>query len=583
MRNTYHTIQTNVIKPILAKKTIVFLFVVAIALVSILILFYINAQKVKSAGNWVEHTQDVLRKSNDVFVDIITIESSARGYMLSGNDMYIAPLDANIKEIHINLEELKTLTKDNAAQQLRIELLKDEVDDKLTFNNSMITLRKQNEMKELETIMNNGKGRIQTETLRRIITDINIEEFRLLRIRKYDKVESNNNSTILFCLLLLLVAFVFVLLIFIVKAQNAKNKIAEKLSKTTDLFLNLFNYNPASIAIKCIADGKIVNVNYSFLQLYNFATTDEVIGKTSDELNISIEQKYEVEIAKQLSENKILKDFEINIYTSKGERKWISASAMEMEVDTVPCLFSVSIDITNRKIAEDELITVNKELEAFTYSVSHDLRAPLRAINGYAKIIQEDYSPVLDVDGMSSLAAIMNNSRKMGELIDDLLAFSRLGRKVVESSEINMSSLVTSVREEEMHGNTSDIEFIIKELLPAQGQQALIKQVWINLISNAIKYSHHKPKTIIEIGSYMKDYRVAYYVKDNGAGFDMQYYDKLFGVFQRLHSQEEFEGTGIGLAIVKKIINRHNGNVWAESKLNEGACFSFSLLPITKN
>jgi light-regulated signal transduction histidine kinase (bacteriophytochrome) len=165
----------------------------------------------------------------------------------------------------------------------------------------------------------------------------------------------------------------------------------------------------------------------------------------------------------------------------------------------------------------------------------------------------------------------------MGTLIDDLLAFSRLGRKVVPSSEINMAVLVKSVREEELLNNPKEIEFEIKELLPAKGQQALIKQVWVNLISNAIKYSQHKPKTKIEIGSYQKNNQVVYYIKDNGVGFDMQYYSKLFGVFQRLHSQEEFEGTGIGLAIVQKIIQRHNGTVWAESKLNEGACFYFSL------
>ena len=219
----------------------------------------------------------------------------------------------------------------------------------------------------------------------------------------------------------------------------------------------------------------------------------------------------------------------------------------------------------------------NKELEAFTYSVSHDLRAPLRAINGYARILQEEYAAKLDTDGLSTLNAILSNSKKMGELIDDLLAFSRLGRKSVSTNEINMNVLVKSVMEEEINGNSSRIVYTMPELLPAKGQQTLIKQVWVNLVSNAIKFSEHKPKTIIEIGSSNKDDLVVYYIKDNGAGFDMQYYDKLFGIFQRLHSQEEFEGTGIGLAIVQKIVNRHNGTVWAESKLNEGSCFYFSL------
>ncbi len=225
-----------------------------------------------------------------------------------------------------------------------------------------------------------------------------------------------------------------------------------------------------------------------------------------------------------------------------------------------------------------ELKNTNKELESFSYSVSHDLRAPLRAIGGYAKILEEDYTEKFDSNGTKALHSIMYNSKRMGELIDDLLAFSRLGRKQVTVSEINITTLVRSISEEIVAEDVErTIEFDINILPPAKGDHSLIKQVWVNLISNAIKYSKYKPKPKIEIGAYHKDNFVVYYIKDNGVGFDMQYYNKLFGVFQRLHSQEEFEGTGVGLAIVQKIIYRHNGTVWAESKLNEGACFYFSL------
>lgn len=226
-----------------------------------------------------------------------------------------------------------------------------------------------------------------------------------------------------------------------------------------------------------------------------------------------------------------------------------------------------------------QLESVNKELESFSYSVSHDLRAPIRAINGYTRILVEDYAEKLDSDGQKTLQSIINNSKKMGELIDDLLAFSKLGRKQVTVSEIDMTELVKIVRDELLFEAYENIpEFNVGVLPHAKGDKSLIKQVWINLISNAVKYSKHKTKTSIEIGAYQQDNLIVYYIKDGGAGFDMQYYDKLFGVFQRLHSQEEFEGTGIGLAIVQKIIHRHNGTVWAESKINEGSCFYFSLL-----
>ncbi|WP_457289592.1 sensor histidine kinase [Pedobacter sp. UYP24] len=230
-----------------------------------------------------------------------------------------------------------------------------------------------------------------------------------------------------------------------------------------------------------------------------------------------------------------------------------------------------------------QLESVNKELESFSYSVSHDLRAPIRAIDGYTKIIIEDYSDKFDEDGLKILKSIINNSKKMGQLIDDLLAFSKLGRKQVAFLEIDMMKLVSSVREELMFGAGENVpKFKIGALPAASGDQALIKQVWINLISNAIKYSKYKENTTIQIDSYTKGNQIVYSVKDEGAGFDMAYYDKLFGVFQRLHSQAEFEGTGIGLAIVQKIVSRHNGSVWAESILTKGTCFYFSLPSISK-
>jgi light-regulated signal transduction histidine kinase (bacteriophytochrome) len=232
-----------------------------------------------------------------------------------------------------------------------------------------------------------------------------------------------------------------------------------------------------------------------------------------------------------------------------------------------------------QKVADltTQLENTNNELEAFTYSVSHDLKAPLRAINGYAKILQEDYETKFDEDGLRSLNAILKNSMIMGDLIDNLLAYSRLGRKIVSVSEINMNSLVKSVINKINIENVSKTEFAINALLPVKGQQALIRQVWISLISNALKFSRNNSKVKIEIGSYAKDDHIVYFIKDNGVGFNMTYYPKLFGVFQRLHLQEEFEGTGISLAIVKKIVNNHNGTVWAESQLNEGSCFYFSL------
>jgi PAS domain S-box-containing protein len=253
-------------------------------------------------------------------------------------------------------------------------------------------------------------------------------------------------------------------------------------------------------------------------------------------------------------------------------------------------------DITERKRAEEEikafsqkleqmvlertteLQAANKELESFSYSVSHDLRAPLRSIHGYINIFAEEYAGQFDDEAKRLISIITNNAQKMGRLIDDLLAFSQLGRKELTKSQTAMTAMAQNISDE-LQRNEQDrnIEFILHELPPAVVDIASLRQVWINLISNALKYTKHKEHVRIEIGATEENGMQIYFVKDNGAGFDMQYYAKLFGVFQRLHSQKEFEGTGVGLAIVQRIIYKHGGKVWAEAKPNEGATFYFSL------
>ena len=225
-----------------------------------------------------------------------------------------------------------------------------------------------------------------------------------------------------------------------------------------------------------------------------------------------------------------------------------------------------------------QLELVNKELEAFTYSVSHDLRTPLRAVIGYSIMLKEDFEEKLDAEGNRIISNIIINAKMMGQLIDDLLAFSRLGKKELVRTYVDMQLLATSVVNELLQSELEKDYKITIGLLPAaEAEQGMIKQTLINLVSNAIKYSSKKANPEIEIGAVDEEVRTIYYVKDNGVGFDMKYVGKLFGVFQRLHSQEEFEGTGVGLALVKRIIDKHKGEVWAEGQENIGATFYFSL------
>lgn len=225
-----------------------------------------------------------------------------------------------------------------------------------------------------------------------------------------------------------------------------------------------------------------------------------------------------------------------------------------------------------------DLETANKELDSFSYSVSHDLRSPLRTINGFTKLIERKYKDKIDEQGKEFMKIISDSTQKLEQLIDDLLSFSRLGKKELVKAEIDMNELVNSiVKDIDISQWNSKAKITVKEMLPSFGDKALLSQVFVNMLSNALKYSKNKDIPVIEIGSYRKENENIYYIKDNGVGFNMAQYDKLFKVFQRLHSDAEFQGSGVGLAIVDRIIKRHEGRVWAEGKVNEGATFYFAL------
>lgn len=234
----------------------------------------------------------------------------------------------------------------------------------------------------------------------------------------------------------------------------------------------------------------------------------------------------------------------------------------------------------NNKLQKEalKLEEANNELEAFAYSVSHDLRVPLRAIDGFSRIVIEDYEDKLDEEGVRLLQVVRDNTKKMGQLIDDILLLSRAGRQEMKISKLDVASLARNVYSEFGQDiKDRNVDFTVDDLPMAMADRALLNQVLTNLIGNAIKFTQEKENAKIMIGFNEEKDNLTYYVRDNGAGFDMRYYDKLFGLFQRLHSQQEFEGTGVGLSIVQRIINRHGGSVWGEGVVDKGATIYFSL------
>jgi PAS domain S-box-containing protein len=339
-------------------------------------------------------------------------------------------------------------------------------------------------------------------------------------------------------------------------------------------------------------EGKIISWNEGAEKIYGYSESEALKMKI---WNI-IPEYMQMEIEGMV--NKILKGKKVELLETKRITKHgilvdvlFSAAVITDYGNDNESIAITERDITEQKIADEqikqlnkdlqsnvtELIATNKELESFSYSVSHDLRAPLRALDGYSKILEEDHIELLNDDAKRLLGKIKYNAKKMGVLIDDLLAFSRLGRKEVKKQRISTHEIIEHILRETNHSTPHKAMIKINNLPMSYADQSLIYQVWMNLISNAIKYSEKKELPEIEIGATDTENETTYYVKDNGAGFDMQYADKLFGVFERLHGTDEFEGTGIGLAIVQRIITKHGGNIRAEGKVNEGATFYFTL------
>ena len=258
---------------------------------------------------------------------------------------------------------------------------------------------------------------------------------------------------------------------------------------------------------------------------------------------------------------------------------WKSADSLN-QIDLEAIKTKENLEFSNKKleIQSNQLKDANDELESFAFSISHDLRTPLRAIDGYSRVLLNRYEDKLDDQGKRFLNNVRDNTNRMAHLIDDILSLSRAGRTELKKTDVNMESLIKNVfKELRPTTDRQEVKLKVNSLPVAYGDLTAMNQILTNLISNSIKFTEHKENPIIEIGAEKGKNETIYYIKDNGAGFNMKYYNKLFDLFQRLHSQKEFEGTGVGLAIVKRLLYRQGGSIWAEGKVNNGATFFFTL------
>ena len=379
------------------------------------------------------------------------------------------------------------------------------------------------------------------------------------------------------------------------EADAARRSAESTLRESEERYRSLLEAAPVAIGVHC--EGHVVFANPAALRMFGADSYDLLIGRPVTEILLPEGlDRYRERMERILSG-------EADPYPAEEVLRKLDGTPVDVELMASPITFCgkpavqvIVSDITGRRRAEEEvrrlneeleervrertaqLEAANRELEAFSYSVSHDLRAPLRAIDGYSRILLEDYASRLDAEAIRICGVISASARGMGKLIDDLLAFSRISRSAVNPSPVDMQTLSRSIYHELTTPTERErIDFHVGALPPALADPTLIRQVWANLLSNAVKYSSKRERARIEVAAGEDGDEVVYTVKDNGAGFDMRYAGKLFGVFQRLHGANEFHGTGVGLAIVQRIIHRHGGRIWAEGEVGAGAKFHFTM------
>ena len=536
-------------------------------------------------SNSVALTHQKLYHIQQLLTFIIDIETGQRGYSLSQDKRFLEPLKNAYLQIEDHLANLENLSKDDKQQSILLDSLKLHLQQKIKFSNKLQLLTEYGELHKIRDIMLSMQGKFYMDKVRYFAAEMQRNEKTKLSRETLNYNRSFYRFEVIFVLLIVCMSLLVFIGIYII--DTSFNTI-----KKASIEIEVL-YNNASYACLYVNESlEIVKVNNTLLKWLEVTSKDVVGKKMLDVLN-SGNTPVQFTIVDLFKKQGWFNGEEFYLVGKYGKIPVVTNGVAIPNSNNIwtQAVITCFNNFENRNAKEkierlnielketiSRLEVVNGELESFSYSVSHDLRAPLRSIAGYTAILEEEYQKLLDDEGKRILTVIKRNARQMGQLIDDLLAFSHIGRKEVVKSAIDMNTLVHSIiKEIESNYNSSKVEICVLSLIPSRGDFNLLKQVWMNLITNAIKYSSKLDHPKVEIGSLEEAESIIYFVRDNGVGFNMNFAYKLFNVFQRLHKMNDFEGTGVGLAIVKRIIQKHGGRVWAEGSVGAGATFYFSL------
>jgi PAS domain S-box-containing protein len=568
-----------------------------VILLAIGIVSYWGITHFSNTARWVAHTHEVIAKLDLVLSQAKDLETAQRGYVITGEERFLEPYNVGMGLLPQTLQELEQLTLDNGAQQERLRRLAALLARRLDQANHTIFVRRQNGFAAAREVILADQGRLLMDDVRQLASEMKEAEFTLLQGREAATATSASMAKFVIVAGSLFAFAVVALAQFIMQNDITQRRRAEEALREQAVALreraSLLDLAHDSILVRQL-DGTIMFWNRGAEEMYGWPKEEAIGQVTHDLLKTEFPQPWEKIEATLIRQGRWEGELK---HRRRDGTCIIVASRWAMQYDDQGCPLSaleINNDITERIRHEEEikglnaalnqharqLEAANKELEAFSYSISHDLRAPLRAMSGFARILLEDHAAVLSEDARECAQIIASNARQMGELIDDLLAFSRLNRQPLKKRTVAPADLAHTLVDE-MHSqlNGRRVRIHIDEMKDCQADPALLKQVYANLVGNALKYTRERDLAMIEIGCLdePKNSHVIYFVKDNGIGFDMRYAHKLFGVFQRLHSVEQYEGTGVGLALVQRIVHRHGGRVWAEAVPDQGATFYFTL------
>ena len=556
-----------------------------------------SATRYKSTFLRVNHTHEVLNELEGVLVDVLSMQTSTRGFVLTGSEEVLQPFETGHAQISTGLRRLGGLLADNARQQQRLAQLGPLVDRARDVMRGRIAARRARGLEAARETAEYLRGQEAVQGVRDLVVAMQNEERRLLqdRFRRMDIVGKLTLSTILLATLAS-VAFVLGAGVMARREFAARTRITEALRASEERFRLMVESVKDYAILMLDPEGRVVNWNAGARRIKGYADED-IVGQhfsrfyPEEAVRAGLPQRA---LAVATTEGHV----EDHGWRTRrdGTLFWadVVITALHNARGELVGFVKVTRDLTATRAAEQQikalnddlrrraalLEATNRELEAFSYSVSHDLRAPLRHIDGFSNLLEKRAAASLDDESRRFLAIISRAAQQMGKLIDDLLAFSRIGRSPLRHETVAHDRLIAEVIADAGYDTAGRaVAWEIGPLPTGHGDPALLRQVWRNLLDNAVKYSGKTAQAQVKVAAVHDPATEEYVfsVRDNGVGFDMAYADKLFGVFQRLHGPAEFEGTGIGLANVRRIIGRHGGRTWAEARVNEGATFYFSL------